>query len=45
MIDAIAHLKGVRSLVIDGELVACDDAGLQDFYSLHFHSRDLARSK
>jgi bifunctional non-homologous end joining protein LigD len=28
MIDALARLKRVRSLVIDGEIVACDDAGL-----------------
>jgi ATP-dependent DNA ligase len=27
MIDALARLPGVRSLVIDGELVACDDKG------------------
>jgi bifunctional non-homologous end joining protein LigD len=26
-------------LVIDGELVACDDAGLPEFYALHFHTR------
>jgi bifunctional non-homologous end joining protein LigD len=37
MIDALACLKGVRSLVIDGELVACNAAGLPDFYRLHFH--------
>jgi hypothetical protein len=29
----------VRSLVIDGEIVACDDAGLPDFYALHFRTR------
>jgi bifunctional non-homologous end joining protein LigD len=40
MTDALACLPGVRSLVIDGELVACDDTGLPDFYALHFHSRD-----
>src|SRR5262249_37314032 len=27
----------VCSLVIDGELVACNAAGLPDFYRLHFH--------
>jgi hypothetical protein len=31
MADDLARLRGVRSLVIDGELVACDDAGLPDF--------------
>jgi ATP-dependent DNA ligase len=43
MVDALACLKGVRSLVIDGELVACDNKGLPDFYALHFrlHDRDL----
>jgi ATP dependent DNA ligase domain len=40
MTDALACLPDVRSLVIDGELVACDDTGLPDFYALHFHSRD-----
>jgi hypothetical protein len=35
--DALACLSGVRSLVIDGELVACDAAGRPDFYRLHFH--------
>jgi bifunctional non-homologous end joining protein LigD len=39
MIDALACLKGVRSLVIDGEPVACDAVGLPNFYALHFHSR------
>jgi ATP-dependent DNA ligase len=34
MADAIARLASVRSLVIDGELVACDNAGLRDFYAL-----------
>jgi bifunctional non-homologous end joining protein LigD len=43
MADALARLPGVRSLVIDGELVACDDAGLPNFYTLHFHSRDRSR--
>jgi ATP-dependent DNA ligase len=33
----MARIKGVRSLVIDGELVARDAAGLPDFYRLHFH--------
>jgi hypothetical protein len=28
---ALAHLKGVRSFVIDGELVACNNAGMPDF--------------
>jgi bifunctional non-homologous end joining protein LigD len=40
MVDALARLKGVRSLIIDGELVACDHVGLPDFYRLHFHRRD-----
>jgi bifunctional non-homologous end joining protein LigD len=40
MIDALAYLKGVRSLVIDGEVVACDAAGLPSFYRLHFHRHD-----
>src|SRR5215471_15277572 len=40
MVDALACLKGVRSLVIDGELVACDGDGLPDFYRLHFHRHD-----
>jgi bifunctional non-homologous end joining protein LigD len=43
MTDALACLNGVRSLVIDGQLVACDDECLPDFYALHFHSRDRAR--
>jgi bifunctional non-homologous end joining protein LigD len=29
----------VRSVIIEGELVACDDAGVPHFYALHFHSR------
>ena len=29
-----------RSLIIDGELVACDETGLPDFRALHFHERD-----
>jgi bifunctional non-homologous end joining protein LigD len=37
MVDALARLKGVRSLIIDGELVACDGDGRPDFYRLHFH--------
>jgi bifunctional non-homologous end joining protein LigD len=40
MVDALARLKGVRSFVIDGELVACNNAGLPDFYRLHFHRHD-----
>jgi hypothetical protein len=36
MVDALARLAGVRSLIIDGKLVACDAAGLPDFYRLHF---------
>jgi ATP-dependent DNA ligase len=40
MVDALARLKGVRSVIIDGEIVACDDAGLPDFYRLHFHRHD-----
>jgi bifunctional non-homologous end joining protein LigD len=37
MVDALARLKGVRSLIIDGELVACDGDGRPDLYRLHFH--------
>jgi ATP-dependent DNA ligase len=37
MTDALARLPGVRSFVIDRELVACDSDGLLDFYALHFH--------
>src|SRR5215831_12836214 len=37
MVDALARLKGVRSLVIDGELVPCDADGLPVFHRLHFH--------
>jgi bifunctional non-homologous end joining protein LigD len=40
IVDALACLKGVRSLIIDGELLACDDAGLPDFYRLHFYRHD-----
>src|SRR5215470_17306443 len=40
MVDALARLKCVRSLVIDGELVARNNAGLPDFYRLHFHRHD-----
>jgi bifunctional non-homologous end joining protein LigD len=36
----VTCLKGVRFLVIDGERVACDAAGLPDFYRLHFHRHD-----
>jgi bifunctional non-homologous end joining protein LigD len=39
MTDALARLPGVRSFIIDGELVACNDDGLPDFYALHFSSR------
>jgi hypothetical protein len=39
MIDALERLPGVRSLIIDGELVACAGAGVPHFYALHFHSR------
>ena len=40
MVDALACLRGVRSLVIDGELVARDGDGVPDFYRLHFHRHD-----
>ena len=30
----------MRCLVIDGELVACYDKGLPNFYRLHFHRHD-----
>ena len=33
---ALTHLP-VRSCVIDGELTACDEYGLPNFYALHFH--------
>jgi bifunctional non-homologous end joining protein LigD len=42
MADGLARLPGVLSLVIDGEFVVCDDAGLPDFYALHSRSRDRA---
>ena len=38
MLEALVRLP-VRSLIIDGELVACDDAGVPHYYALHFHSR------
>ena len=41
IVNALACLAGVRSVAIDGELVACDDAGVPNFYALHFHSRNL----
>jgi bifunctional non-homologous end joining protein LigD len=34
---AIAALP-VQSVIIDGELTACDDRGLSDFRALHFHN-------
>jgi bifunctional non-homologous end joining protein LigD len=37
--DDLVHLPGVRSCVIDGELVACDANGAPDFYALHFRRR------
>jgi ATP-dependent DNA ligase len=40
MVDGLACLKGVRSFVIDGELVATGLNGLPNFYALHFHRRD-----
>jgi bifunctional non-homologous end joining protein LigD len=40
MVGALARLKGVRSLIIDGELVACDGDDLPDFYALYFRRRD-----
>jgi hypothetical protein len=40
LVDALACLPGMRSLVIDDELVATDAAGLPDFYRLHFHRHD-----
>ena len=33
--EAVAHLP-VRSIVIDGELTACNERGLPDFRALHF---------
>ena len=38
MLEALVRLP-VRSLIIDAELVACDDAGVPHYYALHFHSR------
>jgi hypothetical protein len=35
MVDTLARLKGVRSLIIDGEPVACDGDGVPHFYALH----------
>jgi bifunctional non-homologous end joining protein LigD len=32
MTDALARLRGVSSCIIDGELVACDGAGVPHFY-------------
>jgi ATP-dependent DNA ligase len=40
MVDALAGLPGVCSLVIDGELVACDAAGLPNFCALQFRRHD-----
>jgi bifunctional non-homologous end joining protein LigD len=40
MVDALACLKGVRSLVIDREFVVCDHKGLPNVYRLHFHRHD-----
>ena len=40
MVDALARLAGVRSLIIDGEIVASDGDGVPDFYRLHFHRHD-----
>src|SRR5215468_9835272 len=40
MVDALARLAGVCSVVTDDELVACNNAGLPDFYQLHFHRHD-----
>jgi bifunctional non-homologous end joining protein LigD len=40
MTDVLARLRGVRSLIIDGELVACNDAGLPDFCRLHCYRHD-----
>jgi bifunctional non-homologous end joining protein LigD len=34
---ALTHLP-VRSSIIDGELTASDEYGLQNFYALHFHN-------
>ena len=33
---SLRDLRGVKSAVIDGELVACNGDGLPDFYALHF---------
>jgi bifunctional non-homologous end joining protein LigD len=44
MVDALACLKGVRSLVIDGEPMACDSEGRPDLWAfdlLHYNGRDL----
>jgi len=40
--DAVAALP-VQSIIIDGELTACDRHGLPDFRALHFHNaREVA---
>jgi hypothetical protein len=38
MLEALVRLP-VRSLIIDGEPVACNNAGVPHYYALHFHSR------
>src|SRR5262249_35201090 len=40
MVDALACLKGVRSLVIDSELVACNAAARPIFSALPFNRHD-----
>jgi bifunctional non-homologous end joining protein LigD len=37
IVAAVAALP-VRSLVLDGELTACDSRGIPDFRALHFHN-------
>ena len=37
---ALVRPPGVRSFVIDTELVACNDNGLPNFYRLDFHRYD-----
>jgi bifunctional non-homologous end joining protein LigD len=39
MLEALARLPDVRSVVIDGELVACDGNDVPNFYALHFRRR------
>jgi ATP-dependent DNA ligase len=39
IVDALAQLRP-RSVIIDGEAVACDDTGVPDFERLRYHHHD-----